>query len=150
MKLVSAVIGSLILTASVARSADVHSPQEIPTITVSPGVLLKELTGLSSLADAKTKRCSVAFFHMEPGHGSAWSFNKFAEESFFVLKGHGVVWTGNRPQAVTQGSFILVPANVVRSIRANNDEVLEFYAITSPSWTKEDDILTTAPLGAPK
>jgi mannose-6-phosphate isomerase-like protein (cupin superfamily) len=135
---------------SAAQPATVLHPDDLPPITVSPGVILKELTGLSAKDSARTERCSVAFFHLEPGRASAWSFNKLGEESFFVLKGHGEVWTGSHAQAVRPGSFILIPANVVRSIRASQGEVLEFYAVTAPSWTQEDDVLTTPPDGAPR
>lgn len=125
-------------------------PDDLPPITVSPGVILKELTGRSAPDGAKSDRCSVAFFRLEPGKASAWSYNKLGEESFFILKGHGEVWTGSRAQAVRPGSFILIPAAVVRSIRASKGEPLEFYAITAPSWSLSDDVLTDAPVGAPK
>ena len=129
----------------VARQTD-----EVPAIVVSPGVILKELTGRGAEGSSKSERNSVAFFHLEPGRASAWSFNKAGEESFFVLKGRGQVWTGGNSQPVGPGSFILVPPGVVRSIRADRDEALEFYAVTAPAWSRDDDVLTTAPEGAPK
>ena len=135
---------------SAAQSATVVHPDDLNTITVAPGVRLKELTGRSAAAGSKTDQASVALFRLEPGRASAWSYNKVGEESFFVLKGHGEVWTGSRSQPVRPGSFILIPPSVVRSIRANKDESLEFYAITTPAWSSEDDVLTTAPQDAPK
>ncbi len=133
-----------------AQTAPVLHPDQVPTTTVAPGVLLKELTGRSAAPGAKSTQASVAFFHLEPGHASAWSYNKVGEESFFVLKGHGAVWTGHKSQPVRPGSFILIPASTVRSIRASRDEALEFYAITTPAWSSADDVATTAPSGAPK
>jgi mannose-6-phosphate isomerase-like protein (cupin superfamily) len=133
-----------------AQSASVVHPDDLHTVTVSPGVQLKELTGRSAEAGSRTDQASVAWFHLEPGRASAWSYNKVGEESFFVLKGHGEVWTGGRSQAVRPGSFILIPPSVVRSIRASKDESLEFYAITTPAWSSEDDVLTTAPEKAPE
>ncbi len=136
--------------ANAAETAKALHPDDVPAIVVSPGVILKELTGRSAPDTAKSERCSVAFFHLEPGRASAWSYNKVGEESFFVLKGHGEIWTGSRSQPLRPGSFILIPSNVVRSIRASQGDVLEFYAITSPSWSSDDDVLTTAPANAPK
>ena len=133
-----------------AQTAVALHPDDIPTIAVSPGVLLKELTGRGAAANARTDQASVAFFHLEPDHASAWSYNRVGEESFFVLKGHGEVWAGSKPQAVRPGSFILIPAGTVRSIRASKNEILEFYAVTTPAWSSDDDVLTTAPDGAPK
>jgi mannose-6-phosphate isomerase-like protein (cupin superfamily) len=132
------------------QSQTVSHPDDIPSITVSPGVQLQELTGRSALPGARTDQGSVAYFRLEPGRASAWSHNKVGEESFFVLKGHGEVWTGNKAHAVRPGSFILIPPSVVRSIRASKGEALEFYAITTPAWTSDDDVLTSAPAGAPK
>ena len=135
---------------AVAQSALVSHPDDLHIITVSPGVQLRELTGRSAAAGSKTDQASVALFHLEPGRASAWSYNKVGEESFFVLKGHGEVWTGSRAQPVRPGSFILIPPSVVRSIRASKDESLEFYAVTTPAWSSEDDVLTTAPENAPR
>ena len=133
-----------------AQPATVIHPDSLTPVEVSPGVILKELIGGTVAEPAKTGRCSVAFFHLEPGRASAWSHNKAGEESFFVLKGRGTVWTGNKSQPVRPGSFILIPPEAVRSIRASEGEALEYYAITAPAWSRDDDVLTTAPAGAPK
>jgi len=134
----------------VTHAADpvVSQQQTYPTTTVAPGVTLKELVGLSDSGSAHSKRVSVALFHLEPGHASAWSYNKVGEESFFVLKGKGAVWTGHRWQAVTPGSYVAIPPENVRSIRADKDQSLDFYAITAPAWTQEDDVHAAAPAGA--
>ena len=130
--------------------AKVLHPDDVPAVTVSPGVILKELTGRTAPASFHSEKNSVALFHLDPGCASAWSYNKTGEESFFILKGHGEVWTGGQAQAVQAGSFILVPPRVTRSVRAGKDEGLDFYAVTAPAWRREDDVLTTAPAGAPK
>jgi mannose-6-phosphate isomerase-like protein (cupin superfamily) len=148
MKLLTLAFALLPLVAG-GESAQVRHPDDIPLITVSPGVQLKELTGRSATKGARTDQASVALFQLAPGRASAWSHNKVGEESFFVLKGHGEVWTGNRAQPVRPGSFILIPPGVVRSIRASKDEALEFYAITTPAWSSDDDVHVAAPDGAP-
>jgi mannose-6-phosphate isomerase-like protein (cupin superfamily) len=137
-------------TLAVAQTPSVLHPDNIAPTAVSPGVVLKELTGRTSLPGARSTQASVAFFHLEPGRASAWSYNKAGEESFFILKGHGTVWTGSRSQAVRPGSFILIPASTVRSIRASRAEALEFYALTTPAWSADDDVHTSAPAGAPQ
>jgi mannose-6-phosphate isomerase-like protein (cupin superfamily) len=147
-------IASLFLaSASLALAADlppVLHPDELKAVEVSPGVILKELTGRSAPEFARSDKCSVALFHLEPGKASAWSYNKVGEESFFILKGHGEIRTGDQSQPVGPGSFILVPPTVVRSIRAASEEALEFYAITAPAWSQDDDVLTTAPAAPAK
>jgi mannose-6-phosphate isomerase-like protein (cupin superfamily) len=144
------VLVAILALAVPARGEDAPHPDHIPRVTVSPGVELQELIGLNGKAGADTGRSSVALFHLEAGRASAWSYNKVGEESFLVLAGRGEVWTGNRAHAVRAGSFILVPPGVVRSVRADAGQPLEFYAITTPAWTQADDVLTTAPAGVPQ
>lgn len=136
--------------AMAADAARVISPDSLPAVQVSEGVRLKELTGRAAPEGARSTLGSVALFELDPGHASAWSHNKAGEESFFILEGHGEVWTGNTAHAVGPGDYILIPPAVVRSIRASKGEVLKFYAITTPAWSKDDDVLVPAPAGAPK
>ncbi len=149
MKLLALCLGLLPVVLH-AQAPEVGELERVPAVVVSPGVILKELTGRSASGSARSDKTSVAHFHLEPGCASAWSYNKVGEESFFILKGHGEVWTGAQAQAVQPGSFILVPAGVVRSVRASKGEALEFYAVTAPAWSREDDALTSAPTGTPK
>lgn len=133
-----------------AKSTAVISPSQLPFVQVSEGVRLKELTGRAAPEGARSTLGSVALFELDPGHASAWSHNKVGEESFFVLEGRGEVWTGSVAHAVGPGDYILIPPAVVRSIRASKGETLKFYAITTPAWSKDDDVLVPAPSGAPK
>jgi mannose-6-phosphate isomerase-like protein (cupin superfamily) len=141
---------ALIPFVAVAQTATVHHPDELQNIPVSPGVLLKELTGRTASPSARSDKVSVAYFHLEPGRASAWSYNKLGEESFFVLKGRGEIRTGATTQPLRTGSFVVIPPSVVRSIKASADEALEFYAITAPAWSSDDDVLVKPPDGLTK
>jgi hypothetical protein len=44
----------------------------------------------------------------------------------------------------------IIQLATVRSLRASKGVPLTFYAITSPALSSDDDVLTTAPAGAPK
>lgn len=135
---------------SAAESPPVLHPDSLPVIASAPGVALRELSGRSAPAGARSDKVSVALFRLEPGKASAWSHNKVGEESFFVLNGEGEVWTDGKAQPVRPGSYIVIQPDTVRSIRATKGVPLEFYAITSPAWSSDDDVLTGAPAGAPK
>lgn len=128
----------------------VHETHRVSAIEVSDGVFLRELTGRAASGSAQTTQSSVAHFRLEPGRGSAWSYNKIGEESFFVLSGTGTVWIGNEPQSVQPGSFVLIPPHLVRSIRAGDREALEYYALTTPAWSTDDDVHVATPYGAPQ
>ncbi len=131
-----------------AQDPAVHQPRLIPSTMISPGVTLKELSGRAAMGDMHSDRVSVALFHLEPGRASAWSHNRRGEESFFVVRGTGAVWTGTRWQRVHAGSYVLIPPSHVRSIRAGGGGPLDFYAITAPAWTQDDDVHVDAPDGA--
>lgn len=127
----------------VAQVADVGRQDAVPAVTVSPGVTLRELTGRT--AAARSDQASVAWFRLDAGRASAWSHNRSGEESFFILTGHGEIRTGTRRQPVGPGSFVLVPPAMTRSIAAAPGEALTFYAVTSPAWSRQDDVLDAAP-----
>jgi mannose-6-phosphate isomerase-like protein (cupin superfamily) len=151
--LLAAMAATGAMTSNTGRAAEAPkaiSPDSLPFVQVSEGVRLKELTGRAAPTGARSTLGSVALFELDPGHASAWSHNKAGEESFFILEGHGEVWTGSTAHAVGPGDYILIPPAVVRSIRASKGEVLKFYAITTPAWSKDDDVLVPAPVGAPK
>lgn len=156
MRALPAVCAVLLSLAAVSATAaepvdiPVLHPDTLPWVTVSPGVRLKELTGRVAPPGARSAQASVALFQLDAGRASAWSHNKHGEESFFVLAGHGEVWTDGRAQPVGPGSYILIPPQVVRSIRASRGEALEYYAITTPAWSQDDDVLVAAPHGAPR
>ncbi|MRX07255.1 cupin domain-containing protein [Pseudoduganella sp. FT25W] len=141
---------ALLLLSAPAFAQSVIQTDSLPVITAAPGVTLRELSGKTAPPDARSDKVSVAWFRLEPGKASAWSHNKLGEESFFVLSGEGEVWTGSKVQPVRAGSYIVIQPATVRSIRASKGVPLEFYAITSPAWSSDDDVLTTAPAGAPK
>lgn len=125
----------------------VQQTDDVEPIQVSPGVELKELTGRTASPPAQTQQGSVAHFRLEPGAASPWSHNLVGEESFFVLQGRGEIWLGDQPQAVKAGSFVVLPPRTIRSMRANQGEVLEYYSITTPAWDEEDHVLVEPPAG---
>ena len=133
-----------------AQTPPVIDPATLPVISAAPGVTLRELSGRTAPAGARSDKVSVALFHLEPGKASPWSHNKEGEESFFVLSGTGEVWTDGRAQTIGPGSYIVIQPATVRSIRASKGMPLDFYAITSPAWSKDDDVLVAPPPGAPK
>jgi mannose-6-phosphate isomerase-like protein (cupin superfamily) len=141
---------ALLLLAAAGSTAPMVEQTDLqPVVKAAEGVTFRELIGRTASGSAKTAQASVALFHLDAGRASAWSHNKVGEESFFVLAGHGTVWTGSRPQDVEPGSFIVIPPDVVRSVRASKGEALEFYALTTPGWSAEDDVHVGAPVGAP-
>jgi predicted cupin superfamily sugar epimerase/mannose-6-phosphate isomerase-like protein (cupin superfamily) len=103
-----------------------------------PPLELQEIVGRT--AASHSDRVSIAFFRLQPGAGSALSYNHVGEEIFIISGGHGGVLRGGVRTAVARGSVVYVEPSTVRSVRADAGEVLEFYAVTAPAWSPDDDV----------
>jgi len=66
----SHIIFGFLALAMNAHGQDAPHPDDIPLITVSPGVELKELIGPSGTPGTKTDQASVALFHLDVGSTS--------------------------------------------------------------------------------
>ena len=128
----------------------VAQTQDVRVVQAAPGVTFQELTGQGAAGSSRTQQSSVALFRLAPGAASPWSHNRRGEESFFVLSGRGTVWIGGVARAVRPGSFVVIPPDEVRSVRASEGEALSYYALTTPAWSATDDVHVAAPAGAPK
>jgi predicted cupin superfamily sugar epimerase/mannose-6-phosphate isomerase-like protein (cupin superfamily) len=125
--------------AALTRDDSLHKPGSATASKAAPPPLeLQEIVGRT--AAAHSERVSVAFFRLQPGAASALSYNHVGEEIFIISAGHGGVLRGATRTAVSRGSVIYVDPRVVRSVRADEGEVLEFYAVTAPAWSPEDDV----------
>ncbi|MDB5359186.1 MAG: cupin domain protein [Rhodospirillales bacterium] len=110
-----------------------------------PEISLQELVGRAA-AD-HSERVSVALFRFTPGTVARATYDKLGEEIFIVAHGHGEVLRGADIIPVGPGSVIRVPALVIRSLRVTGVEPFEFYAITAPAWTEDDDVEVPSPAG---
>lgn len=99
---------------------------------------LQEIVGRT--ATEHSDKVSVAFFRLQPGAASALSYNHEGEEVFIITAGKGGVLLGGKRTSVARGSVVNVAPSTERSVMADAGEVLEFYAVTSPAWSPEDDV----------
>jgi hypothetical protein len=130
--------------AGLTREDSLHRPASPPPSAAAPAPIeLLEIVGRT--AKEHSDRVSVAFFRLQPGAASALSYNHEGEEIFIVTRGRGDVRRGDEMIAVSAGSVVNVAPPVHRSVRADRGEVLEFYAVTSPAWSPQDDVHVGAP-----
>ena len=108
-----------------------------------PAISLQELVGRG--ASEQSERISVALFRFEPGTVARATYDQRGEEIFVVTRGHGDVLRDREIIAVGPGSVVRVPATIVRSLRVTGTEPFEFYAITTPAWTEDDDVEVSTP-----
>jgi predicted cupin superfamily sugar epimerase/mannose-6-phosphate isomerase-like protein (cupin superfamily) len=126
------------LISALTRPEFGHRAGAAPVATAPPPLELQEIVGRT--AAAHSERVSVAFFRLQPGAASALSYNHEGEEIFIITRGHGGVLKGGARVPVGPGSVVDLAPSVHRSIRADSQEVLEFYAVTSPAWSPQDDV----------
>jgi len=127
------------MIAAFTREDSIHRTGRGPSrVEPPPPLALEEIVGRT--AAEHSDRVSVAFFRLQPGAASALSYNHEGEEIFIVTKGRGSVLRGSERLPVSQGSVINLEPSVHRSVRADEKEVLEFYAVTAPAWSADDDV----------
>ena len=68
-----------------AQAPEGRQLEQVSAVTVSSGVILKEVTGHSASGSAGSDKNSVARFHLEPGCASAWSHSR----KFFLQQSSG-------------------------------------------------------------
>jgi predicted cupin superfamily sugar epimerase/mannose-6-phosphate isomerase-like protein (cupin superfamily) len=132
--------------ARLTRADSLHRPSSAtpPAVPPAPAPLeLQEIVGRT--AREHSDQVSVAFFRLQPGAASALSYNHAGEEIFIITKGQGDVRRGDALVPVEAGSVVNVAAPIHRSVRADRNEVLEFYAITTPAWSPADDVHVAQP-----
>jgi len=130
--------------AELTRTDSLHRPAGAPVAKAPPLALeLQEIIGRT--AAEHSDRVSVAFFRLQPGAASALSYNQEGEEIFIVSHGKGSVLRDGVSLPVAAGSVVNVAAASHRSVRADANEVLEFYAITAPAWSPQDDVHVAQP-----
>ena len=115
---------------------------QLKTTQPAPGLDLAEVVG--RVAVAHSERCSIAYFSLEAGGHTSTSFNKEAEEYFIVTEGTGTVRVGARETTVATGSVVIVPPGAEHSLQAASPGGLHFYAVSSPAFSPDDYVVTSA------
>jgi uncharacterized protein len=116
--------------------------EHLKTVPAGPGLALAEVVG--RVAAAHSERCSIAYFSLAAGGRTSTSLNKEAEEYFIVTDGTGTVRVGSRELTVTPGSVVVVPPRAEHSLQAASSGTLHFYAVSSPAFSPDDYVVTSA------
>lgn len=128
--------------APVKPAPEVFAQDQAKSVEPAPGVTLRELVG--RVGKARSEDCSVAWFTLEPGHGTGVSFNKTSTEVFLIAGGRGQVKFDDRSEAVQTGSVVFIPPRARHSVEADAQGKLDFYAISAPAFSPEDYVLERA------
>ncbi|MBZ0292583.1 MAG: cupin domain-containing protein [Anaerolineae bacterium] len=80
---------------------------------------------------------SLAQITLPPGKASAKHYHPVAEESYYILSGHGTLMLGDEIMTLASGDVVAIPANTIHEIRNNTTEDLIFLAVCVPAWTPD-------------
>jgi mannose-6-phosphate isomerase-like protein (cupin superfamily) len=77
---------------------------------------------------------SVAHVLLDPFKSSK-SHKLGVTESYYIIKGKGILHIDEEHAHVTPGQIIFIPKNAVQYIENTGKEVLEFLCICNPEWS---------------
>ncbi|NKF23187.1 cupin domain-containing protein [Solimonas marina] len=129
-------------SSAVTEAIAPFSVDDVPAVTVAPGVTLRELIGRN--AHAKRNDYSLAHFRLAPGKSTGMSYNRTAEEFFVVTGGRGTAMVDGRRTPVTDGSVVILKPGERHALDADANHDLVFYAITVPAFSPDDYVRVEA------
>lgn len=106
-------------------------------LTANDGCRLKEL--LHPKNDPVDLPYSIAAARVEVNK-STYKHKLKQSEVYYILSGSGLMHIGREVEEIKQGDVILIPAGAIQWLENNGGIDINFIAIVSPPWTKEDDI----------
>ena len=110
---------------------------ECHEFTANDGCMIREL--LHPHNDPVDPGYSIAFARIKHG-GRTIKHQLKQSEVYYILSGPGCMHINDDFQLVESGDIIFVPSNAVQWIENKGNTDLQFLAIVSPPWQKQDDI----------
>ena len=74
----------------------------------------------------------VTWVDCEPGGEQQMHVHQAEEQVYIVVRGHGLMKTGDETQDVSAGTLIFVPPGAAHAIRNTGDDTLTFVSAASP------------------
>jgi mannose-6-phosphate isomerase-like protein (cupin superfamily) len=105
--------------------------------TANDGCRIREL--LHPEQDVVELPYSLAVARVEAGKAT-YKHRLKQTEIYFILNGSGRMHIDDETTDVGKGDVVLIPAEAIQRIDNTGSGVLEFAAIVSPPWNKDDDI----------
>lgn len=102
------------------------------------GEIIYELIGRA--VENTTDRHSVAYVILPPGKSSLPHFHPEAEESYYLLKGRGLLILDGKSREVGVGDLIFIKPEQIHQIQCRGEENLEFLAICVPAWEPDNSV----------
>jgi mannose-6-phosphate isomerase-like protein (cupin superfamily) len=89
---------------------------------------------LVSSKTCNSKNLSVTLVEMEAG-GTQHIHQHGPEQTYFILRGFGLMSVGGEEEKVIAGDCIFIPSNVKHGLKNTGASVLKYISACSPSFT---------------
>ena len=86
---------------------------------------------------------SLVHVVIPPGKSSEAHYHKVSEETYYILKGVGLMILNGKPLSLQPGEACLIQPPEKHQIFNEGDGDLEFLTISAPAWTRDDYFPTT-------
>lgn len=111
---------------------------EVESIHGNEGTIIRQLFHPHNTADGI--RYSLAHFTLHKGEKSKKHKLK-SSETYYFLKGNGVIHVDDTSFSVKKDSVIYVPPMSLQYVENTSSENLEFLCIVDPAWKQDDEII---------
>jgi mannose-6-phosphate isomerase-like protein (cupin superfamily) len=121
----------------VIRKEDISNPLMNPS-----GEEIYEMIGdLPELGG--TVHHSVVHVVIPPGKSSHAHYHKVSEETYYILKGEGLMIVDAKEFRLQLGQACLIKSFEIHQIFNDREIDLEFLTVSAPAWTPDDSFFTT-------
>jgi mannose-6-phosphate isomerase-like protein (cupin superfamily) len=121
----------------VVRKEDIINP-----VNNSNGEEIYEMIG-RPLENGGTINHSFAHVVIPPGKSSDAHYHKVSEETYYILKGVGLMIVDKQQFHLQPGQACLINPYEIHRIFNDGKDDLEFLAVSAPSWIPDDSFFTT-------
>src|SRR5215469_14227554 len=121
----------------VVRKEEISNPLMNPS-----GEEIYEMIGPSP-AVGGTIHHSLVHVVIPPGKSSHAHYHKVSEETYYILKGEGLMNIDAKTFRLQPGQACLIKPFEIHQMFNEREDDLEFLTVSAPAWTPDDSFFTT-------
>lgn len=116
----------------IVKKEDIAHPLQNPG-----GEIIYEMIGRSQ-ESGSTVHHSFVYVEIPSGRSSANHYHKISEETYYIIKGTARLILDKHEFNLFPGQACLIKPFEEHKIMNDNEETLEFLAVSAPAWTPDD------------
>ena len=116
----------------------ITSLAQIEPFTTADGSTIREVF---NPRNSPHRNQSLAHATLHPGQKTTRHFHPLAEETYFILRGRGLMEVDGAEREVKEGDAVAIPSGAKHQIENVGEETLEFLCCCAPAYSHDDTIL---------